>query len=92
MTAYASADGRFVIKFFNPRSVIKKSWFQQWRKLRYINSPQWIFRTHFKTREKLRKQFSRYAMAFQDLRNETGLIYVHLDPSNCLSNVFKQII
>ncbi len=85
MTVYESQDKKYVIKFFNPRSVIKKSWFFQFAKLRRLNSLKWITNTYFRKQQRLKKYFLRYEMAFLDLKEETGLVYVHLDPSTCLS-------
>ena len=85
MTVYQSQDQKYVLKFFNPRSVIKKSWFQQFPKLRRLNSLKWIANTYFSKKERMQRFFLRYEMAYQDLRDETGLVYVHLDPSTCLS-------
>ena len=86
MTVYQSQDGKYVIKFFNPRSVIKKNWFYRWDKMRRLNSFRWITNTYFRKEARLKKYFLRYEMAFKDLRNETGLVYVHLDPSTALSH------
>lgn len=85
MTVYESEDHQYVIKFFNPRYVIKKRWFQQMAKWRRLNSLKWISNTYFRQKERLQKYFLRYEMAFKDLQEETGLVYVHLDPSTCLS-------
>lgn len=85
MTVYESEDHQYVVKFFNPRYVLKKHWFQQIDKWRRFNSLKWITNTYFRKKDRLQKYFHRYAMAFQDLKEETGLVYVHLDPSTCLS-------
>jgi hypothetical protein len=85
MTVYQSQDKKYVIKFFNPRSVIKENWFHQFAKLRRFNSLKWITNTYFRKQQRLKKYFLRYEMAFKDLKDETGLIYVHLDPSTCLA-------
>ncbi|MBS0647727.1 MAG: hypothetical protein JSS10_00710 [Verrucomicrobia bacterium] len=85
MTAYESEDHQYVIKFFNPRAIIRKSWFRQFSKWRRVNSLRWIKNTYFRQEERLLRNFHRYAMAFQDLKEESGLIYVHLDPSTSLS-------
>ena len=84
-TVYESLDKKYVIKFFNPRTVIKKNWFHQFAKLRRLNSLKWITNTYFRKKLRLKKYFLRYEMAFKDLKEETGLVYVHLDPSTCLS-------
>jgi hypothetical protein len=65
--------------------VIKENWFHQFAKLRRLNSLKWITNTYVRKVQRLKKYFLRYEMAFKDLREETGLVYVHLDPSTCLS-------
>jgi hypothetical protein len=85
MTVYESQDKKYVLKFFNPRSVIKRNWFQKFNKLRRFNSLKWITNTYFRKKARMKRFFNRYEMAFQDLREETGLVYVHLDPSTCLA-------
>lgn len=85
MTVYQSQDQKYVIKFFNPRSVIKENWFHQLTKLQRLNSLKWITNTYFRKQQRLKKHFLRYEMAFKDLRDETGLVYVHLDPSTVIS-------
>ncbi|HUD01508.1 MAG TPA: hypothetical protein VMR37_04225 [Rhabdochlamydiaceae bacterium] len=85
MTVYESQDKKYVLKFFNPRTVIKRDWFYRFDKLRRLNSLKWITNTYFRKKARMKRFFLRYEMSFQDLRDETGLVYVHLDPSTCLS-------
>ena len=88
-TVYESLDKKYVIKFFNPRTVIKENWFHQFAKLRRLNSLKWITNTYFRQKLRLKKYFLRYELAFKDLKEETGLVYVHLDPSTCLSQTME---
>jgi hypothetical protein len=85
MTAYESADHQYVIKFFNPRNTIKKSWFHHYSRLREMSSLKWITKTYFEKEERLQKLFKCYRLAFRDLREESGLIYLHFDRSSSLS-------
>ncbi len=91
MTVYESEDHLYVIKFFNPRSVIKENWFHQFDKLRRFNSLRWITNTYFRQKQRLQKYFLRYEMAYKDLKEETGLVYIHLDPSTCLSQTVEVV-
>jgi hypothetical protein len=91
MTVYESADHKYVIKFFNPRSVIKENWFHQFSKLRRFNSLKWITNTYFRQKQRLQKYFLRYEQAFKDLKEETGLVYAHLDPSTTLSQTIEVV-
>ncbi|MGH2611556.1 MAG: hypothetical protein ACRDFB_00735 [Rhabdochlamydiaceae bacterium] len=91
MTVYESEDHHYVIKFFNPRSVIKENWFHRIPKLMRINSWKWISNTYFRQKERLEKYFYRYEMSFSDLKEETALIYIHLDPGTSLSQSLKLV-
>ena len=89
MTAYESPDGRYVVKFFNPRSVINKTWFQRPQKLLLLNSWKWISNTYFKKQERLEKYFKRCEISYNDLKAETGLVYIHVDPATSLSQTIQ---
>jgi len=85
MTVYESEDHRYVLKFFNPRSVIKKAWFHRLDKLIHLNSFKWIANTYFHQKDRLEKYFHRYELSYQDLKDETGLVYIHLDLGTAVS-------
>ncbi|MBP7074614.1 MAG: hypothetical protein KBA81_04440 [Rhabdochlamydiaceae bacterium] len=79
MTAYESADHQYVLKFFNPRSRMKESWFHDIKKLKFFCTMKWFSHAYFKRKERLLKLFNRHAMAFKDMKEEAGLVYVHLN-------------
>ncbi len=85
MTAYESADHRYVIKFFNPRAIVQQEDFRKWGKIRRFCSLKWISKAYFKRRARFERLFQCYQTAFDELRLEAGLIYVHLDRSTALS-------
>jgi hypothetical protein len=91
MTVYESEDHRYVLKFFNPRSVIKKAWFHRIDKLIHLNSFKWIVNTYFHQTERLEKYFHRYELSYQDLKEETGLVYIHLDPGTAVSQTVEVV-
>jgi hypothetical protein len=91
VTAYESADHRYVIKFFNPRNTIKESWFHKTSRLCKMSSLKWMVKTYGGKKERLRQFFERYRLAFQDLRDEAGLVYVHLDQSTALSQKLEVV-
>jgi hypothetical protein len=91
VTAYESADHRYVIKFFNPRNTIKESWFHKTSRLCRMSSLKWIAKTYGGKKERLHKFFERYRLAFQDIRNEAGLVYLHLDQSTVLSQKLEVV-
>ncbi len=84
MTAYESADHKYVLKFFNPRVPVEARTFQSFKKLMTLCSMKWFSRAYFKRSERLRELFERYAMAFREIREETGLVYVHLSPKSAV--------
>ena len=79
MTVYESEDRLYVIKFFNPRPPLKKEWFHSYKKIKYFCTFKWLSRAYFKRKERLHKIFKRHALAFNELRDETALVYVHLN-------------
>jgi hypothetical protein len=84
MTAYESEDRCYVIKFFNPRSVLDENWFHRPTKLIRFNSLKWIWRVYFQQKDRLERYFYRYELSFKDLKDETALLYVHLDAGTAL--------
>ncbi len=74
--AFVSQDNRYVIKFF-------KTYFYQPKELLYrLTLPYPFKKTQIRhlqrAREKLIRDFTSYALSWNDLREETGLIYLHL--------------
>jgi hypothetical protein len=80
--AFASADGQYVIKFFRQHTLKHLLW------LRKLPWPKTFLQNHFKkiTRceNKLYRDFRSYQLAFEELKNETGLIYLHLNKTKGL--------
>lgn len=79
--AFVSSDGTYVLKFFKMRHLLPKTWLQpiplpglDRYKLKKID------------RRLLRQKevFNSYRMAFQYLRKETGLLFVHLNKTEDL--------
>ncbi len=91
MTAYESADHRYVIKFFNPRQVIKKEWFSKFSKWRRLSSMKWISEAYLRREARLRRLFARYQEGFYALREESGLVYVHLNRSTAIPQSIQLI-
>lgn len=85
VTAFESSDHQYVIKFFNPRNTIKENWFHRYSRLRQMSSLKWITKTYLEKEQRLSKFFKCHRLAFRDLREESGLIYLHFDRSSCLS-------
>ena len=84
MTAFESEDHRFVIKFFNPRAVVREKWFSDWDKFRRLCSLRWFSDNYLRRKARLAKLSKRYRLGFEQLREESGLVYVHLGDSSKL--------
>lgn len=80
---FASQDGQYVVKVFNNRYQQKIALFS------FLSHFPWI--GHFAKeratyyRDKLTKTFNSYQIAFDEMKDKTGLIYAHLFPSSDLS-------
>jgi len=81
MLAFVSADGRYVLKVFNPMRPLKKRWYLQSKYWKRYSSLQWIKLEWFQKNARLKKLFTRHKLAFELLRDETGLLFVYLEPS-----------
>ena len=81
MTAFESEDGLYVLKLFNPMRPLKKKWYTNWKYWRRYSSIKWISREWFQKKTRLKKLFVRHQIAHEFLRDETGLVFVHLSPS-----------
>lgn len=81
MIAFASADNRYVIKFFNPMQPLKKKWYTKLRYWRRYSSLKWLKREWLGKKCRLEKLFRRHKIASELLKKETGLVFVHIAPS-----------
>jgi hypothetical protein len=72
--AFESQDGRFVLKFFKKKHLASP---------RYFNSlPAWLIREKVKQRkDRVRQLFNSCRLAYEDFKEESGLLYIHLDHS-----------
>jgi hypothetical protein len=86
MTALISADGNYVLKLFNPRVPKRGKWYLDWKHWKKTYSLKWIKQEWFQTDERLEKIFARHKIAFSLLRDETGLLFLHLTPSDKISH------
>jgi hypothetical protein len=74
---FASKDGKYVIKFFKFRH-LRPSWI--------IDAlPEWDFLKDYREKNRERKNrlimvvFSGYKLAYDELRNQSGIVYLHLN-------------
>ncbi len=91
MTAYESRDHQYVLKFFNPRSRMKEKWFHDYKKLKFFCTMKWFSSAYFNREKRLLKLFQRHADAFKDIREEAGLVYVHLNRSTALNQTVEVV-
>ena len=74
---FASEDGQYVIKFFRHD---------------HLDAPFWLTpKTKAKKQNRLHKDFLSYKLAYENLRQETGLIYLHLNKSNNLNQTLDLV-
>lgn len=81
MIAFESCDKKVVLKLFNPMRPLKKGWYKRWKYWKRYSSLKWISREWLHKKQRLKKLFLRHKIAYEKLREETGLLYVHLCPS-----------
>ncbi len=89
---FASQDGQYVVKFFRQHLYFPSSF------LNHLPLPSFLHhyreKKNWKRIDKCRRDFESYKMAFEEFKEETKLIYVHLNPTNslkkrlCLSDKF----
>ncbi len=77
--AFVSKDGKYILKFFKMRHLTPKLW------LNYLPLPESLEDYRFRKLDKrilLRYEtFNSYKQAFEELQKESGLLYVHLNPT-----------
>ncbi len=78
--AFLSEDGRYVIKFFKQK-LFEPSFFLKWSPAIWMN-PSRREKKLWKKQDKLQRDFASYRLSFDELKEETGLVYVHLNPSD----------
>jgi hypothetical protein len=74
---FASQDGKYVIKFFRHHHLQAPLWLK-------VLPWAWAHSKVVKKEAKLRKDFKSYTLAYQLLRDETGLIFLHLNKTDDL--------
>lgn len=80
--AFLSSDGEYVLKFFKTKHLIPKNW------LKLLPIP-WLSNYRFLKVDKRKAQhkelFSSYKMAYEELRKETGVEFIHLNKTKDLN-------
>lgn len=77
---FASEDGKYVIKFFKYQRFRPQAWIDLFTFIPAVGHYQ-QFKTQEK-KEKLEKVFTSWKIAFEKLRKETGVVYVHLNKTD----------
>lgn len=85
--AFISEDGNYVIKFFKQRL------YQTSTLLNFLPLPKFLYhyryKHNFKRKDKLRRDFFSYKIAFEELKEETGILYAHLNPTDHLKKTLE---
>jgi hypothetical protein len=74
--AFISQDGQYILKFFKQHKLRPKTW------LAYFDQQE-----RMRTQKKLEDSFSSCKTAYVALKEQTGLLYAHLNPSSSLPSV-----
>ena len=80
--AFASEDGKAVIKFFKHHRLSPAPW---------LKAVPFATRSSDKKNSKLIKDFTSYRLAYEKLREETGLLYLHLNTASKLGIVLDLV-
>ncbi len=80
---FASSDGKYVIKFFKYQRYKVKPWVEWFSFIPAVEAHKQKRLAH--KHEKLDRFFNSWEVAFDELQNETGLVYVHLNKTNDLN-------
>lgn len=73
--AFVSSDGKYVLKFFQSYARFPRKLVKDWP----LFSKKWK-----KEKEKTERDFKSYQLAFQELSEESALLYLHLNPTKNL--------
>lgn len=77
---FASEDGKYVIKFFD-QSRLQPRFLARHLPPQFFNQKK-LAKKVWKRQNKLDRDFSSYKLAFNELKDETGLVLVHLNPTD----------
>lgn len=77
---FASADGKYVIKFFKYQRFRPQAWIDLFTFIPSVDRYQKA--KTIEKQDKLDKVFISWKIAYETLQNETGVVYVHLNKSN----------
>lgn len=79
---FVSADGNYVIKFFKQKKFTLPNWMERFPLPLAID---WLKeKKRFKGEQKRDRVFAAFKLCFDSLPNETGLLYLHLNPTQNL--------
>jgi hypothetical protein len=84
---FASEDGQYVIKFFRIYHLQPPLWLQVLSFPPFLQPYQ--VKKVMEKREELNKDFTSYKIAFEEMREETGLLYLHLNKTDHLKKTLR---
>lgn len=83
---FVSEDQQYVVKIFNNRYQSAMSRFSFLSKIPFLTH--WARNKYHYYKNKLIRTFTSYELAYQHLREETSLLYTHLNSTECLPHSF----
>ncbi|MBI2743744.1 MAG: hypothetical protein HYX48_07505 [Chlamydiales bacterium] len=87
--ACVSQDGKYVIKLFKARHMRKKKWLRDGPLFSSFVSPEKRAHSQARWLQKFHETCGRYALAFDELRNETGLLHLHFSNRETVKSQLK---
>ena len=85
--AFSSEDGRYILKFFKQKAFAIPQWLEQFPLPFFVRG---LKNKKLKKRESKRnKVFSAFKLSFDLLPQETGILYVHLNPTGHFNRSLK---
>lgn len=87
---FLSEDGQYVLKVFNNVHQQRHS-FYSWVKRLAPWTPLWALHQQKKALDKLERTFTSYKIAFDTMRTQTALVYVHAAPTTTLPSTLTLV-
>lgn len=79
--AFVSEDQKYVLKFFRMKHLTPKTWLNY---LPFFCLKNYRFKKVYKRQMRLKETFSSFKMAYEEFKEESGLVFIHLNKTNHL--------
>lgn len=84
---FFSDNGQYVIKFFKQRLFRPPTWLNRCPLPKILH--RYREKRNWKRQDKLQRDFTSYKIAFEELQEETGVVYVHLNQTSHLLKILS---